>query len=405
MYPRRWMSAACALALIGGGGSLAAQAPGASEPAPRRAAPQVDPIAAPPGSDQAQPPPEDAAPAQEPSPTAPAQAEQPPEPTEPAERPPVTHVGIGSLKGADLRAQTIEAANPASGGAASPAYLIKLSVWLDRAHNSPGEIDGRFGGNVKEALATYEGGRHLPGEGQISPQALAALSTDKAPITQRYAITQKDEAGPFIGHLPSDFYAQSKLKRMGYLSPEQELAERFHMSMSLLEAMNPGADFTKAGTTLTVLNIHAGPLPTSVAKIEVDKTSSQVRALGADGTLVASFPATIGSTERPAPSGTWAVAEVRKDPAYTYDPQVLTWGPKWRGRFTIKPGPNNPTGVVWIAVTKPTYGIHGTPNAGLVGKTASHGCVRLTNWDAWDLGLAVSKGVPIVFMGEKPVKG
>lgn len=393
MTPRRWMFAACALALVVCAEGVDAQTPGKGQ-------------APPPG--QGEPSAPVPTPTPEPPAAAPAQPEQPPStgktPAAPVEAQQDIHVGAGPLKGADLQAQTIDASGPSASGPMSPAFLIKLSVWLDRAHNSPGEIDGRFGGNVKEALATYEGGHHLAGEGEITPQAVAALSTDKAPITERYVITEKDEAGPFIGHLPSDFYAQSKLKRLGYLSPEQELAERFHMSMALLEAMNPEADFTKPGTTLTVLQIHSGPLPAAVAKIEVDKTSSQVRALAADGSLVASFPATIGSTERPAPSGTWAVADIRRDPVYVYDPKVLTWGPKRRGRFTIKAGPNNPTGVVWIGLTKPTYGIHGTPNAGLVGKTASHGCVRLTNWDAWDLGNAVSKGAPVVFMGEKPAK-
>ena len=92
------------------------------------------------------------------------------------------------------------------------------------------------------------------------------------------------------------------------------------------------------------------------------------------------------------------------NPIYTYDPSKLTWGPKKRGRFTIGPGPSNPTGVVWIALTKPTYGIHGSPNPELIGKSASHGCVRLTNWDAWDLGVAVVHGAPVAFVGDVAAK-
>jgi len=171
------------------------------------------------------------------------------------------------------------------------------------------------------------------------------------------------------------------------------------MSQRLLEAMNPGADFSKAGTTITVVRPHGGGLGAQVAKIEVDKTDDQVMAYGADGHLIASFPSTIGSAEHPAPSGDYTVADIRPDPVYVYDPRVLHWGPRNHGRFTIKRGPNNPTGVIWIGLSKPTYGIHGTPNAELIGKTASHGCVRLTNWDAWTLGQAVRPGVKVDFVG------
>lgn len=363
--------------------------------------PPAEPASPPPGeapAPPAPPPPPVEAPAPEAAASAPGQTPQ--EPQAAVEAKPTGLASGKALIGADLRPQTIESAQ-AGAGTPSPAFLVKLSVWLDRAHQSPGEIDARLGANLREALATFEGAHHLPGDGSITPEALNALAAiaGKAPVVQRYTITDKDEAGPFIGRLPSDFYTQSKIKRMGYLSPEQELAERFHMSPALLEAMNPGADFSKAGTPLNVLAVHTGGLGASIVRIEVDKTSKQVRALGAQDQLIASFPATIGSTERPAPSGRWAVAAVRFDPVYVYDPRVLTWGPRQHGRFTIKPGPNNPTGVVWIGLTKPTYGIHGTPNAGLVGKTASHGCVRLTNWDAWDLGNAVKAGVPVVFVG------
>jgi lipoprotein-anchoring transpeptidase ErfK/SrfK len=117
------------------------------------------------------------------------------------------------------------------------------------------------------------------------------------------------------------------------------------------------------------------------------------------GTLVAIFPATVGSTERPAPSGRWAVKSVTFNPDYVYDPKVLTFGPKRKGKFKIAPGPNNPVGLVWIELTKPTYGIHGAPDPELVGKTASHGCVRLTNWDAIALGRAVKPGTPVIFVG------
>ena len=281
------------------------------------------------------------------------------------------------------------------------ALLVKVQVLLDRAHNSPGAIDGRPGRNLDHALGIYAHEHSLqPG---LNAVVIASLQkVEGGAITQSYTITAKDEAGPFIGRLPSDIYAQSKLGRMGYTTPEEELAERFHMSQQLLEAMNPDADFSKAGTQITVVRPHTGGLRGQVAKIEVDKRVDELMAYGADGRLIASFPSTIGSAEHPAPSGDYTVAQVRPNPSYIYDPRVLTWGPRRRGRFRIEPGPNNPTGVIWIGLSKPTYGIHGSPNAELIGKTASHGCVRLTNWDAWDLGNAVKPGAAVDFVGQGP---
>jgi lipoprotein-anchoring transpeptidase ErfK/SrfK len=315
--------------------------------------------------------------------------------------PPAT--GPATLEGADLQPQAIQAAqlDPKLPLAQQNALIVKVQVLLDRAHASPGSIDGLPGRNLSKALAIYEGQHHLPIG--VNTEVVAALEQHAgAPITQSYVITDADEKGPFIGHLPSDFYAQSKLGPMGYTGPEQEIAERFHMSPGLIEAMNPGADYAKAGTSLVVVAPHTGGLGAKVARIEVDKSHDEVLAYGANGALVGSFPSTIGSLDHPAPSGGYTVAGVRFDPVYVYDPRVLTWGPKKRGRFVIKSGPNNPTGVVWIALSKPTYGIHGTPNAELIGKTNSHGCVRLTNWDAWDLGAAVIHGAPVVFTGDKP---
>jgi lipoprotein-anchoring transpeptidase ErfK/SrfK len=282
-----------------------------------------------------------------------------------------------------------------------PALLVKVEVLLDRAHNSPGAIDGRPGKNLDHALGVYAHGHNL--EPGLSAAVVASLEkAGGGPITQSYTIAPTDETGPFIGHLPSDFYAQSKLRHMGYTSPEQELAERFHMGQRLLEAMNPGADFSKAGTQIAVVRPHASGLGERVTKIEVDKNVDEVMAYDADGKLVASFPSSIGSADHPAPSGDYTVVQVRPDPNYVYDARVLHWGPRKHGRFTIKPGPNNPTGVVWIGLSKPTYGIHGSPNAELIGKTSSHGCVRLTNWDAWDLGSAVRPGASVDFVGQRP---
>lgn len=304
---------------------------------------------------------------------------------------------------ANPRAAAIEAAGlPAPAVDAGPSDIfIKVQVLLDRARMSPGVIDGRTGGNLANAVGAFEKLRGLPVDGAVNPAMLALLTkADNAPVTQDYQITAQDEAGPFLGKTPLTFVELSKVKVTGYADPIEELAERFHMSRGLLRSLNPGADFTAAGTVLLVVRPGSGLLPAPVARVEVDKGANQVRALDAGGKILAAYPATVGSTERPAPSGKWAVRAVVANPDYTYDPKRLTFGNKGQGVLTIAPGPRNPVGSTWIALTKPTYGIHGAPDPDEVGKTASHGCVRLTNWDAAALGKALKKGIPVVFLGE-----
>src|SRR4029077_6097256 len=122
-----------------------------------------------------------------------------------------------------------------------------------------------------------------------------------------------------------------------------------------------------------------------------------VRVLAKDGALLASYPASVGSEEKPAPSGMLKVVRVGRNPTYTYDPEFKFRGVKANEKLHIAPGPNNPVGLVWIALNEKSYGIHGTPEPSKVGKTESHGCVRLTNWDALALAKLVRKGMPVEF--------
>ncbi len=265
-----------------------------------------------------------------------------------------------------------------------------------------GVIDGRPGTNLTNALAAYRAANGLGDGGVLDAPTLDALAkANPGPVTADYTITEADQAGPFIGPVGEDFVKLEKLKTPpGYQDVVQELSARFHMSEGLLKALNPGADFTKPGQQILVLQPGATPLPSPVSKIEVDKATNQVRAFDQAGKIEAVFPATVGSVERPAPSGELQVVSATPNPNYTYDPSKLTFGPKKLGKFTIKPGPNNPVGTTWIALNRQSYGIHGTPDPTKVGKTASHGCVRLTNWDADTLRQAVSKGTPVDFIGD-----
>lgn len=315
---------------------------------------------------------------------------------------PPTPLGAIAIPSADPRAKAIEASEIAPGKAVRPGKpaLIKLEVLLDRAHFSPGAIDGRPGSNLRHAIAAFETARGMTVDGAPgAPVAKALERADSAPITQVYTIVAVDEKGPFVGPLPVGFQKLAKLPYLGYSTPLEGLAEKFHMSQALLRSLNPKADFTKVGSTILVVRPGGGPLPAPLAKVEVDKAKNQVRALDSAGKILAAWPATVGSTERPAPSGAFAVKTVVRNPDYSYDPKRLTFGDKAMGAQRIAPGPNNPVGSTWIALNLATYGIHGTPDPTEVGKSASHGCVRLTNWDAAALGRLVTKGTPVVFVG------
>lgn len=286
---------------------------------------------------------------------------------------------------------------------ARQAYLTRAQVLLDRAHFSPGVIDGREGSNLTLAISAFQEARRLTVDGKLSPAVWDALVADAGPPLTDYVITPEDVAGPFTPDIPKDDYeAMAKLPALGYGSPLEALAEKFHMDEPLLQALNPGVDFSRAGNTIIVAALGPEGLDGKVTRIEIDNARGVLKAYADGDKLLAVYPATVGSTERPAPVGEWAVNTVAPRPTYTYDPSRLTFG-KPTGKLTIKAGPNNPVGSTWIDLTKDTYGIHGTPDPKLVNKRASHGCVRLTNWDAAELGAAVQKGAKVVFEG-KPVR-
>jgi lipoprotein-anchoring transpeptidase ErfK/SrfK len=190
----------------------------------------------------------------------------------------------------------------------------------------------------------------------------------------------------------------SRLERLNYGSATEALAEKFHMDEDLLRTLNPGVDFTQSGVEIVVANAGGG-LDTQVASILVDRQAGAVRAFDASNRMIAFYPATIGSSDAQSPTGDHTVRAVAFNPTYHYDPERLpTFGQRDHGALTIPPGPNGPVGSVWIALSADTYGIHGAPQPQQVSKTQSHGCVRLTNWDAEELGRAVTQGVPVRFV-------
>jgi lipoprotein-anchoring transpeptidase ErfK/SrfK len=275
---------------------------------------------------------------------------------------------------------------------ADPA-IVRLQVLLDRAGASPGVIDGQYGDNVSGAIAGFELLHGLPVDGKLDQDVVASLQDDE-PIVEKYVISS-DDAKDLVDEIPKDYGEKAKMERMGYTSVAEKLSERFHMDIDLVNAMNPGSRFVP-GDTIWVVSpgeAKAG----KVQRVEVKKHIGQVVAYADDGTVLAVYPATIGSDDNPAPSGTHKVKGVAKMPVYRYDPKKNFKQGKNDKVLTIPKGPNGPVGTVWIDLTEPTYGIHGTPEPELIDKVGSHGCVRLTNWDVEELAGMVRPGVVVDF--------
>jgi lipoprotein-anchoring transpeptidase ErfK/SrfK len=269
--------------------------------------------------------------------------------------------------------------------------VVKGQILLDRAGFSPGAIDGRGGENFTKALTSYQRANGLTDSGKLDQATWSQLvKNDHAPVLVPYSIADTDVKGPFTRKIPHKLEQMADLEGLRYTSPLEGLAEQFHIDEGLLRALNPGQNFENAGKAIMAPNVARDEANTHAAKVEVDKRTKQVRAIAKDGSIIAVFPASVGSAEKPAPSGLFKVKMVAHNPIYHYNPKFEFKGVHADKPFTIKPGPNNPVGSVWIDLTADSYGIHGTPEPSQVSKTYSHAAMRTGPTDILGLGCTVN---------------
>lgn len=286
-----------------------------------------------------------------------------------------------------------------------PNATLVVQVALDRAGFSSGEIDGRLGGNTQRAIEAFRHSRGLRPVDGIDSELREALAEYAVTPIVEYRVTAEDLAGPFATTIPADLMAQAKLDSLGYTSAWEMLAERFHSSPAFLQQLNRVA--LAPGVTLRVPNVEpltmprrAGTRPQATgqaAQVVVSARRGTLTATDIAGRAILHAPVTVGGANDPLPTGQWKAVEVFDLPIFNYNPDLFWDADPSHAKARIPSGPNSPVGLVWIGLDLDNYGIHGTPEPSRIGRSESHGCVRLTNWDVMRLAALIGRNTPVVF--------
>ncbi len=298
--------------------------------------------------------------------------------------------------------------------------VLHVQVILDMLGFGPGVLDGKGGQSLVAALKGFQEAKGLPVTGKPDAVTLHALYPYRAKRpTVRVTLDRAIMAGPFVNPMPKDYAEQAKLPSLAYSRPLEKLSEMFHTTAKTLVALNPGVTQITVGSkivvpntlpssrdydaslrndwkqTLNTLNVDAKQ--PKADHIVVDKSDGVLRVLDANDRLIAQFSATMGSAHDPLPLGTWKIYGADYNPKFKYNPALFWDAKRDDEKALLPPGPNGPVGVVWMDLSKEHYGIHGTPNPETIGRSESHGCIRLTNWDAARLAMMIHPGIKAVF--------
>jgi lipoprotein-anchoring transpeptidase ErfK/SrfK len=338
-------------------------------------------------------------------------------------------VGLLILSGVVPAAAKKKSSTRPTASKAETEKATRLQVFLDRANFTPGRIDGRYNDFTWKALGLYRESRGeqaqvRPPRPNISPDIKGLDLASVEPVFAPYTVTEADVQN--VGQLPGNVAAQAKLKFLPYRDAADAIAEKFHSDIHFLEQLNPGKLKTiKAGDQLKVPNvepfefasvkdIQPGSETTPQAANEVEyqsespspdenpgqprnvsvKIDTKTNMLGVfdAGKLIAAYSVTVGSRNTASPIGEWKVTRITKMPFFRYDREMLQHGERSGNFYVLQPGPRNPAGVMWIALNKKGIGIHGTNDPGSIGRAASHGCIRLANWDIVRLATKIKPG-------------
>lgn len=297
---------------------------------------------------------------------------------------------------------------PIHGDVEGPS-VARVQILLDLNRFSPGAIDGRWGKNTEKAVYWFQEFNGLEATGEVDEQTMQALERGAGgDVVRSHTITEADISGPYRD-LPEDIYERADESCLCYESRREQVGEVFHATPELIERLNPDVDLSSvdAGQSLAVPAVetfHLEELPDGqyagggeVARIVISDGGSYLHALDEAGEILYHFPSTLGADYSPSPRGEYTVESITFDPTWHYQPEILQGVDPSEDDAVLPAGPNNAVGIVWMALSEPHYGIHGTSAPETIGYATSNGCVRLTNWDAGFLAQRVAEDTDVEF--------